>query len=502
MVGNNAGTVFCKINSIMIEILTKIHDKFSIEFKVGFVTRKKLRMNDFSLAMWFFVPGSLDITRSTYPKGMFYQDVKSNIRLIIPTFLLREIVDEPAVPLRNIRRAVTELASNPTRTLVAEYEYHIKMFVAIVKSALRDELAHIKQNRISSDILALSERFMENAERICDEYIRVRSIINAPTVSEDVLKVYLCGDEFLGDITCKRLLDLMSWLQDKGIHDLDAKAVALYRKIGEHKKTMGYPEVGQNFSELNKTYLYRFSMLKKYIESDLYLRAPKKRDGILVEQLYLSIAAGIAMLFATVVSYAFQKRFGSLTFPLFIALIISYMLKDRIKELMRFYFAHRVGSKYFDNKAKIIHKDTELGWMKEGVDFIEPDKISQEVLAIRKNSNRTEIEERIAADKVILYRKSVHIDREKLQEKAEYSFSGINDIIRLNVLNFIKKMDNPVIPINILDKDGIIRSVDCGREYFLNLVLQYKYDDIVEYKSFRIALSRDGIHSIEEIGRV
>ena len=40
----------------MIEIDTRIHDRYSIELKVGFVTRKKLRMNDFSLAMWFFVP--------------------------------------------------------------------------------------------------------------------------------------------------------------------------------------------------------------------------------------------------------------------------------------------------------------------------------------------------------------------------------------------------------------------------------------------------------------
>ena len=34
----------------MIEIDTRIHDRYSIELKVGFVTRKKLRMNDFSLA--------------------------------------------------------------------------------------------------------------------------------------------------------------------------------------------------------------------------------------------------------------------------------------------------------------------------------------------------------------------------------------------------------------------------------------------------------------------
>lgn len=90
----------------MIEIDTRIHDRYSIELKVGFVTRKKLRMNDFSLAMWFFVPGSLDINRATYPKDMFYQDVKSNIRLITPVFLLREIVEAPGVAASQHPRGV------------------------------------------------------------------------------------------------------------------------------------------------------------------------------------------------------------------------------------------------------------------------------------------------------------------------------------------------------------------------------------------------------------
>jgi hypothetical protein len=35
----------------------------------------------------------------------------------------------------------------------------------------------------------------------------------------------------------------------------------------------------------------------------------------------------------------------------------------------------------------------------------------------------------------------------------------------------------------------------------MNLVLQYSYDDVIEYKRFRIALSRDGIQSIEGVSQ-
>jgi hypothetical protein len=122
----------------MIDIKTKIHDRFSIEFKVGFVARRKMRKNDFTVGVWLFVPSSLDINPATYTKHDFYKDVKSNIRLITPHFLLRDIVGGEAVPFRKLTEAAGAMASDPTRTHIAAWEYHVKLFAAIVKSALRD----------------------------------------------------------------------------------------------------------------------------------------------------------------------------------------------------------------------------------------------------------------------------------------------------------------------------------------------------------------------------
>lgn len=83
----------------MIDLKTKIHDKYSIEFKMGFVARRKLPESDFSVYTWIFVPSSLDINKFSYPKSHFYRDVKSNIRLITPRFLLRDIAGEESESL-------------------------------------------------------------------------------------------------------------------------------------------------------------------------------------------------------------------------------------------------------------------------------------------------------------------------------------------------------------------------------------------------------------------
>ena len=70
----------------MINVNTKIHDKFSVEFKVGFAGSEQDSVNDFTVNSWIFVPYSLDINPSTYGKEQFYRDVKSNVRLITPMF--------------------------------------------------------------------------------------------------------------------------------------------------------------------------------------------------------------------------------------------------------------------------------------------------------------------------------------------------------------------------------------------------------------------------------
>ena len=51
-------------------------------------------------------------------------------------------------------------------------------------------------------------------------------------------------------------------------------------------------------------------------------------------------------------------------------------------------------------------------------------------------------------------------------------------------------MDDPSVLMRTLDDDGSIQTVDCDRDYYLNLVLQYQYDNTAEFKRFRIDLSR------------
>lgn len=485
----------------MIEIKTRIHDRFSIEFKIGFVAQHFDGPDDFSVYMWVFIPNSLDINAATYPKAHFYRDVKSNVRLITPRFRLASIVCGTALPLHRIEEAFRAVAAAPTHEALAEYEYQIKMFAAIVKSSLRAELGRI---RAASDgeTAPLCRAFVANAERIAAEYRALRRLVEGEGVPHEALDYHAFGDEFISGQIEGHALKLMRHLDARSgtAHwDLMQALAALVRDEAAYRRRSGCPAVRRDDPQGNRQLVFRHGVLKKYIESDLFLRAPKKRDGVVVEQLYYSIAAGLSMIFATVVSFSFQRRFGNFTAPLFIALVVSYMLKDRIKELMRYYFAHRIGSRYFDNKATISIKEQPIGWMKEGVDFISDDRVPEEVMQLRSRSPLLEAENRLSGEQILLYRKSVHIDRRRLEENKSYPTDGINDIVRLHLNSFIQKMDDPEVPLLVLDDGDRPGEVLCAKCYFLNIVVRYRYGATVGYKRFRIAVSRAGIADIVEM---
>jgi hypothetical protein len=374
------------------------------------------------------------------------------------------------------------------------------MFCAIVKSSLRDEVFHILSICKKDDVIFLSEEYLKNARQIVESYKNLRQIINVPTVVSEIREYFTFGDEYLGHIASLYTFRIIKRL-DKIASDsaIRSQLVEFVKENEAYKESMGYPIVRKVDNSNNRNLVFRHGILKKYIESDLFIKLNKKKDGIAIEQLLYSIAAGVAMIFATVVAFSVQRTFGTLSIPLFFALVISYMLKDRIKELMRYYFAHKLGRKYFDNKAIVNIKDQEVGWIKEGVDFITDRKTLKEVLEIRNRTTLLQAENRIFDEKIILYRKLVYINSQKLKANNIYDISGINDILRLHVNRFTQKMDNPDQPLNIINKEGEIEEVISQKTYYLNIVMQVKYEDKTEYKRFRIVLSRNGILEVQEL---
>ena len=130
-------------------------------------------------------------------------------------------------------------------------------------------------------------------------------------------------------------------------------------------------------------------------------------------------------------------------------------------------------------------KDRSIGWIKEGMDFISDDKVPSEVLKLR-NRNKLEADNQVLEERIILYRKRVEIDNAKLKNHYDYDFKGINDIIRYHINHLTLKMDNPESVVDIMDERHRVQTVHAERVYILHFVMQFKWEDNVEYKAFRV----------------
>lgn len=487
----------------MIDENVKIHDKFSVEIKLGYGTKRSRKINDYSINTWFFVPYSLDINRYTYKKDDFYSDLKTNIRLTTPVYLLREIAEGKESPFNFLEKALTNLSVKPIKTHRDEYEYQLKMFHSILKSSLRNEIQHINENKIKEDRHFLIESYIKHSKIILNRYRKLRRIINAPTVNSEFMNYYLLSDEFMSNLIEQNTYSLLFNLEKKFKSDFEQNKSILTDLIQSeiaYKQEVGYPIAKKISLDNNRDVVYRWGVLKKYFESQLYLESRKRKDGIVIEQLLYSLAAGLSMIFATAIAFSFQSKFGNFTMPLFIALVISYMLKDRIKELTRYYLGGKLGKRLFDHKNTISVKGfPKIGWCKESFDFVKEESIPKRVSKLRNRSQIMKFENKSANEKIILYRKLVRINRKRLnQNYKDYEITGINDIIRFNISRFIKNMDNPKVPVHVLDGDTY-ENVTGDKFYYMNLIMKFKYDDISNYHRYRIVFNRDGIRKVEKL---
>ncbi|MDM1045021.1 hypothetical protein HX004_08965 [Myroides sp. 1354] len=490
----------------MLDIKVRSHDAFTLEMKVGFIKGENQHKSDFTINTWIFIPNTLDLNTTTYSKDQFYSDVKSKVRFITPVYKLTTIVDEGAIPYNNLSAATHDLLLAETELNVYEIEFQLKMFMAIFRSALRNAVTEFKQAKEDQHV-DLIHTYVNSSIAIRDKYRALKEELhqNEQVTGKEYLNYFSFADEYLSYTLLRYsflLLDRLMLVSDERFQLLQQQVKQLILSEQAYMKSKGYSFIKANEKATNQEVIYRYAMLNKYVESDLLLESNKKKDsdGIFVQQVYYSIAAGVSMVFATIVAFSFQQKYGNFTMPLFVALVVGYMLKDRIKELMRFYFAGKLGGKYFDNKTSISVKGKQIGWIKEAVDFITDEKVPSEILNIRNRSVLLEVENRIHNEKILLYRKKVSLDRGEMMKNSTYFFKGVHDIFRFNLTRLMQRMDNPKVAVLSLDEQNEqVIGFYADKVYYINFISQIEYEDHTEYKRYRIICQRDGIQKIEEL---
>ena len=486
----------------MIEETIHIHDKYQCEIKLGYQLADKKTTTSYDIETYLFFPNSLGINRHSYSKQNFYNDIQTYIRLKTPIILLQDIVKGKQAPLKKLRGRIERLLLRSSQPSIAKYEYQIKMFCCICKSAIRDHVSFTSSRSTAIDVEDALMKYLENIQEIAEDFRALRSLLNVPTIDKDLFSIYVFGDEYLSILIESYTFELLEQLKHIDCpekNEYSARLLGLIAHELDYRTSNGYPSI-PDADSTNEVFIFRTGVLKKYMGNVLFLDTRVKQEGRLLEQIVFSLAAGLAMIFAVGVTSFAQSAYADVSLPLVIVLVVSYMFKDRIKELTRGYLGGKLRYLLFDHKMNIYHSPKEiLGWCKESVTFIKERNVPQQIMKIRDKDHITEIENGWSGEKVILYRKRIKLFRKSIERvHRDYPIESINDIMRLNIVKFLNKMDNPKKPVYIYDGENYQKMYG-KRVYHMNMIMKYSMDKTVSYKRFRIVLSRSGIKRIEEV---
>jgi hypothetical protein len=503
-----------------IEQAIKPHDNYQIEMKLDYQLVKGQKTH-YRVSTFFFVPQSLGIDAATYIKSDFYRDIQTYIRLKTPTLILREFTENSASPLVSASRICTVEGWTNKPECRARLINSFKLLAAMLKSSYREHLNLIHRriaeaapdSKIHVMIRNLVDEFLIETQKITKEFRSLYPVVNLPNVDDTIFAAYKFTDESISLLIEESAADMSvivgDHLKKADRIDFNLRLCELVKHETTHRKSHGYPSILSENSD-NEEYEYRTSVLKKYAASVLYLSTAVHREGTTLEQVLFAVAAGVSMGFATVIAFYFQRQYGNFTVAFFVALVVGYMFKDRMKESGRGLFAKYLQNTLYDRRITIRSQDGQhkLGILREKVSFVDEQDVPRPVLKARNLQHIANIDNDWRGERIIRYAKEIVLYKNAFDgifgDTDTPQLTGINDIMRYDIRSYLRKMAEPLTVRRSLNCNEL-RTFTCHKVYHLDVVSRYR--SIMPHKEkihrrVRLVLDRKGIKRIEHIDGV
>ncbi len=482
----------------MIKSSIKIHDKFSVVIDVTYDKLFKKKKSKYTTLTYLFFPDSLNINQKTYPPSKFYNDVRLNIKYETPNYTLDDINIGDESLYQNLLKNTKKFIDNRSEKNHLVFKDQVKMFAATFCSLVREESRHlIKSKDVSKERI---NYLLEKITFILSDFRKLVTKTKKTNFQGEVINVIFYADEHMSNVVEFQLMKLYNHLKrnnytvDELIH-----IVRLINKEQKYKKQERYDSVKSKSIDPDEL-LFKQSQLKKYIESVFYLNQEVRKDGAMFEQTMLAFAAGLAMVFSTGIAFYYQKVYGNFTMPFFIALVVSYMLKDRIKGLISLLFVSRSRFLFNDFKIKITNAlGKKIGIFRENFIFVPLKKLGAKVKKHRVTDMVVKMSESSLNEHIIQYKKKIIIYPKKFgDDLPDKNINGLTDVTRLNFHRFIQYMDNPKKDFILIKKGEVYHKI-ANKIYHINIIQKFYTEEGIEFRRYRVIMNRNGIRKIEKV---
>lgn len=471
----------------MIKESIKIHGnrQFEVKQKVSFPKNKN--EVKYSVDTYFFLPSALQINSNTYDKTEFQRNLKGYVRMRAPNESLKNML-EPNGRLTKLRAFIEQHSENTDLATEAEYEDSLKQFALSYKRALRKTVLKITRHSQVQSQKEISE-LLERMSSVLKAYRALSSIV-IPYENKMGSMTYRYCDEYLS-IVSSYYLKTLYFHSAEANQRSDAVRQFWVNEVAYQKEH--YPIQIPPGETDRSAFILRWSVLKKYVSSCLFLDVRYRKGApLLIHSLY-GIAAALSMFFATVVAFVWQDRYGSLSMNLFIAMIIAYIFKDRIKEISRDWLAH-LFRRWIPDRRLIIYRepDIEVGTCKESFDYLDRAHLPEVVRTLREQSHWNHIVHDRMTETVFRYKKEITI--KNYQELFQKSNHSLIDITRFNISDYLRNIDGKFEELPVFDEEE--ERIVGEKLYHLYMLRAVKFNGQTDAELVRIVVNVDGIKRI------
>jgi hypothetical protein len=459
---------------------------------------------------YIFTPKVLSLTSQSYPSHRFYSDTATFIRMSTPVLPLALLSKKKVVKpwASDIKEQIARFAEGEEGE-IEPAEYNLKLLGCVFKRALSDATVSLHNLILQTkDQQQVSKALATFEDDVRTALIRLRKVgesTHKPNVPKRIRQASRAVDEYtalIAEEAITRVISVVEGLDPDSSLDgnLEAlKDLAIDQYL--YRRDNGYLSYAVD-GEANEYLPHRWRVLKRFITSALYLEVSREKSGKIAYRIIAMVAAGAAMLFATLALLFIQEYWANSLSTAFVSLMVaSYIIKDQIKDLGKNVVSRTI-ARFMPDHVVTFHGalGETLGSCEERFEVCNVDEIPNEVLDLRYSdlNSHEAIEGR--PETVLCHTKNVTLHSAPLSRQFTGA-TGLTDVLRLNVQAMLERMDDTTERYQYIHpRTRQVMTTQCARIYRVNVILKLQSpDDSISLNRVRVVLDKSGIVRVEHV---
>lgn len=484
------------------------HGARQLELQVVYPLSRTEKRKQYHIDFYIYSPYQLGVTQESYGTSRFLQDMRSYTRYEVTSLLSLARMADPQCDISPITRILKQLQDTGggdinEKTILHELRGLASMHHGQMRELRRLLTKMVRENEEVEDVGNALERFLSDHAVFLERFRALRPLFIDPRMTAESRLALDWADEMISLSTEKTFLRLFEVFNDVPAYsDAAARIRPRLEREEQYRRDHHFPVVADaGDPAANEYYVYRDSQLKKWSESFMFMTCEPSHLLSRSIQVIMGIAAGAAMAFAVIATIFASQHFVSNSISWATAIIVAYIVKDRIKDMVRnalIAYLPKVVADQINDLVDPANREN-VGFTRARVKFCSAADVPVVVQQLRKFREHPLLG-MIPPEEVIHFSKFVSIESERFMSNHR-RLEAMADIMRLKLDAWLQNMDDPVNELRCL-REGALEKVPARRAYHMALIvglMEKGVDSAPSYFRYRIVATREGIVRIEEV---